>query len=79
MVEANPSLARSPRQAQRQTERMRIAVRVEAQRRAKEEVKARLRREGRVKLSECHRATIARSYNVSHMTISRLVGVTFLQ
>ena len=31
---------------------MRIAVRVEAQRRAREEVKAQIRREGRVKLSE---------------------------
>ena len=31
---------------------MRIAVRVEAQRRAREEVKAHIRREGRVKLSE---------------------------
>ena len=52
MVEANPSLTRSQRQAQRQAERMRIAVRVEAQRRAREEVKARLRREGRVKLCD---------------------------
>jgi hypothetical protein len=51
MVEANPSLARSQRQAQRQAERMRIAVRVEAQRRAREEVKAKIRREGRVKLA----------------------------
>ena len=52
MVEANPSLTPSQRQAQRQAERMRIAVRVEAQRRAREEVKARLRREGRVKLCD---------------------------
>ena len=51
MVEANRSLARSQRQAQRQAERMRIAVRVEAQRRAREEVKAKIRREGRVKLA----------------------------
>ena len=56
MVEANPSLARSQRQAQRQPERMRLAVRVEAQRRAREEVKAKIRREGRVKLAACHRA-----------------------
>jgi DNA invertase Pin-like site-specific DNA recombinase len=47
MVEAIPSLARSQRQAQRQAH----AVRVLAQQRAREEVKARLRREGRVKLS----------------------------
>ena len=47
MVEANPSLARSQRQAQRQAH----AVRVLAQQRAREEVKAAIRREGRVKLS----------------------------
>jgi hypothetical protein len=52
MVEAVSSLARSQRQAQRQAERMRLAVRVEAMRRAREEVKAQIRREGRVKLSQ---------------------------
>ena len=47
MVEAIPSLARSQRQAQRQAH----AVRVLAQQRARNEVKAQIRREGRVKLS----------------------------
>ena len=50
MVEAISSLA--PNRAQRQAERMRVAVRVEAQRRAREEVKGKIRREGRIKLGE---------------------------
>ena len=49
MVEAISSLA--PSRAQRQAQRMRLAVSVLCQRRAQEEVKARLRSEGRVKLS----------------------------
>ena len=54
MVEADHIVTQTPapNHAQRQAERMRIAVRVEAQRRAREEVKAQIRREGRVKLSE---------------------------
>ena len=47
MVEANPSLARSQRQAQRQAQ----AVRVLAMHAAKHEVKEAIRREGKVKLS----------------------------
>jgi hypothetical protein len=55
MVEANLSLARSQRLAQRQHQ----AVRVLCERRAQEEVKDRLRREGR-KLSKVpHREIIA--------------------
>jgi hypothetical protein len=58
MVEAISSLA--PSRAQRQAERMRLAVRVLCQHRAQEEVKARLRREGRVKLSTVpHREIVA--------------------
>ena len=48
MVEAISSL--TPSRAQRQAERMRLAVRVEAMRWAREEVKAQIRREGRIKL-----------------------------
>jgi hypothetical protein len=47
MVEANPSLARSQRQAQRQA----IAVQVLCERRAREEIKDQIRRQGKVKLS----------------------------
>ena len=46
MVEAISSLARSQRQAQR----LLLATKVEAMRRAREEVKAQIRREGRIKL-----------------------------
>jgi hypothetical protein len=63
MVEATPSLqqAPAPNHAQRQVaERMHLAVRVLCQRRAQEEVKARLRREGRVKLCTVpHREIVA--------------------
>ena len=54
MVEADHIVTQTPapNHAQPQAERMRIAVRVEAQRRAREEVKAQIRRGGRVKLSE---------------------------
>ena len=52
MIETNPTLTRAQRQAQQQAERMRLAVRVLCQRRAQEEVKARIRREGRIKLSQ---------------------------
>jgi hypothetical protein len=48
MVEAVSSL--TPSRAQRQAQRMHHAVRVEAMRRAREEVKAAIRREGRIKL-----------------------------
>ena len=54
MVEADDIVTQipAPNHAQRlAAERMRIAVRVEAQRRAREEVKPQIRREGRVKLS----------------------------
>jgi hypothetical protein len=47
MVEANPSLARSQRLAQRQLQ----AVRVLCERRAQEEIKDQIRRQGKVKLS----------------------------
>jgi hypothetical protein len=47
MVEANPSLARSQRQAQRQAQ----AVRVLCEGRAREEIKDQIRRQGKVKLS----------------------------
>jgi hypothetical protein len=47
MVEANPSLARSQRLAQRQLQ----AVRVLCERRAREEIKDQIRRQGKVKLS----------------------------
>ena len=53
MVEANPSLARSQRLAQRQAQ----AVRVLCERRAQEEIKDRLRREGK-KLSKVPRRDI---------------------
>jgi hypothetical protein len=72
MVEANPSLARSQRQAQRQAERMRMATRVEAMRRAREEVKAQIRREGRIKLSAVPAREItamAEAYVLSHREI----------
>jgi uncharacterized protein with PIN domain len=51
MVEANPSLTQAQRLAQRQTQ----AVRVLCERRAQEEIKDRLRRQGQ-KLSKCHAA-----------------------
>ena len=54
MVEANPSLAQAQRLAQRQV----IAVRVLCERRAQEEIKDRLRREGKVKLSRVPRREI---------------------
>ena len=58
MVEAISSLA--PSRAQRKAERKRLAVRVLCQRRAQEEVKARLRREGQVKPSTVpHREIVA--------------------
>jgi hypothetical protein len=47
MVEANPSLTQAQRQAQRQV----IAVRVLCERRAREEIKDQIRRQGKVKLS----------------------------
>jgi hypothetical protein len=49
MVEAIPSL--TPSRAQRQADRARRAVRIEALRRARTEVKAAIQREGRIKLS----------------------------
>ena len=56
MVEANPSLTHSQRLAQRQAQ----AVRVLAMHTAKRDVKDRLRREGKVKLSRVpHREIIA--------------------
>jgi hypothetical protein len=54
MVEANPSLARSQRLAQRQLQ----AVRVLGERRAQEEIKDQIRREGRVKLRSVPRREI---------------------
>jgi hypothetical protein len=48
MIETIPGLT----QAQRQAQRMHHAVRVEAMRRARKEVKARLGREGKVRLSD---------------------------
>jgi hypothetical protein len=56
MVEANPSLARSQRLAQRQAQ----AVRVLAMYTAKREVKDAIRREGKVKLSRVPRHRIER-------------------
>jgi hypothetical protein len=54
MVEANPSLARSQRLAQRQLQ----AVRVLCERRAQEEVKDQIRRQGKIKLSKVPRREI---------------------
>ena len=51
MVEANPSLARSQRLAQRQAQ----AVRVLCERRAQEEIKDQIRRQGKV-YRGCHSA-----------------------
>ena len=56
MVEAISSLARSQRQAQRQW----IAVQVLCERRAQEEIKDQIRREGRVKLRSVPRRDIVR-------------------
>ena len=56
MVEAIHSVAQAQRLAQRQT----IAVRVLCERRAQEEIKDRLRREGRIKLSKVPRHHIQR-------------------
>ena len=50
MVEAAPSLA--PSRAQRLAQRMQLATRVEAMRRAREEVKAQIRRDGRIKVCQ---------------------------
>ena len=47
MVEATPSLTQAQRQAQRQA----IAVQVLCERRAREEIKDQIRRQGKVKLS----------------------------
>jgi hypothetical protein len=56
MVEANPSLTQAQRQAQRQA----IAVQVLCERRAREEIKDRIGRQGKVKLSRVpHRQIVA--------------------
>ena len=56
MVEANASLARSQRQAQRQA----IAVQVLCERRAREEIKNQIRRQGKIKLNKVpHREIVA--------------------
>jgi hypothetical protein len=67
MVEAISSL--TPSRAQRQAERMRVAVRVEAMHRAREEVKAQIRR---VKLSAVPAREItaqAEAYVLAHREI----------
>ena len=46
---------------------MRIAVRVEAQRRAREEVKAKIRREGRVKLASVPSREITAQADARHL------------
>jgi hypothetical protein len=71
MVEAIPSLtpSRAQRQAQQQADRARRAVRIEALRRAREEVKAQIRREGRIKVCSVpsHEITaMAEAYVLAH-------------
>jgi hypothetical protein len=58
--------------ADRVAERMRMAVRVEAMRRAREEVKAQIRREGRIKLCSVPSREItamAEAYVLAHREI----------
>ena len=75
MDEAIQSLQQipTPNHAQRRAaERMRITVRVEALRRAREEVKAQIRREGRIKLCSVPSREItamAEAYILSHREI----------
>ena len=72
MVEAISSLARSRRQAQRQAERQRMATKVEAMRRAREEVKAQIRRESRIKVCQVpprEITSMAEAYVLAHREI----------
>jgi hypothetical protein len=68
MVEATSGLT----QAQRQAQRMQLATRVEALRRARAEVKAAIQREGRIKLSAVPAREItaqAEAYILAHREI----------